>query len=240
MSWFEEPEKSVILRLYSYFRLKSKISVKYPVYASRNLKLSVGDHTRIHEHCIIKGNVQLGDDVRIGHHSVIKGNVKIESSLPEYTEVIGNVKIGKYCAISSYVIFQDEGHSMEYPCMQIKLYKDITEKDMERTSKGIEVGNDVWIGKRSTILSGVKIGHGAVIGAGSIVTKNVKPYEIVAGNPAKHIRYRFSKKIREFLLKEKWWDWNYYTILKNKEFFELNLNKAKTIPIWGGFYGRKK
>ena len=73
--------------------------------------------------------------------------------------------------------------------------------------KGPVIGNDVWIGHHAIILPSVsEIGHGAVIGAGSLVTKDVPPFAIYAGNPARLIRYRFSEKIVEELLKSQWWD----------------------------------
>lgn len=68
------------------------------------------------------------------------------------------------------------------------------------------IGNDVWIGYRAIIKAGVTIGTGAVIGAGSIVTKDVAPYSIVAGSPARHIRFRHEEHIRAALLQSKWWD----------------------------------
>ncbi|MGV2442242.1 CatB-related O-acetyltransferase, partial [Bacillus atrophaeus] len=72
----------------------------------------------------------------------------------------------------------------------------------------IVVGNDVWIGYQSCILSGVTIGNGAIIGAKSVVTKDVPPYSIVAGNPAKFIRYRFPQEIIDKLENLAWWDWD--------------------------------
>ena len=69
------------------------------------------------------------------------------------------------------------------------------------------IENDVWIGAKSTIMSGVKIHNGAVVGAGSVVTKDVPPYAIVAGNPAKIVKYRFNEKQIQSLLKISWWDW---------------------------------
>ena len=68
------------------------------------------------------------------------------------------------------------------------------------------VGNDVWIGQNVTILPGVHIGDGAIIGANSVVAKDVPPYSVVVGNPAEVKKYRFDEDTREFLLKLKWWD----------------------------------
>jgi serine acetyltransferase len=79
----------------------------------------------------------------------------------------------------------------------------------------IIIENDVWIGATATIMSGVKISNGAVIGAGSVVTKDVPPYAIVAGNPAKVVKYRFTEEQIEKLLSIAWWDWEEIKIRDN-------------------------
>jgi hypothetical protein len=71
----------------------------------------------------------------------------------------------------------------------------------------VVVGSDVWVGFEAVILSGIQIGHGAAVAARAMVTKNVEPYSIVGGNPAKHIRYRFDEPTREALLRIAWWEW---------------------------------
>jgi serine acetyltransferase len=77
------------------------------------------------------------------------------------------------------------------------------------TCKGdIIVENDVWIGAKSTIMSGVKISNGAIVAANSVVTKDVPPYSVVAGNPAKIVKYRFTEEQIHELLKISWWDWD--------------------------------
>ena len=73
--------------------------------------------------------------------------------------------------------------------------------------KKTKIGNDVWVGENAIILAGVNIGDGAIIGAGAVVTKDVPPYAIVVGVPAKIIKYRFSTDVIKKLLKIKWWDW---------------------------------
>lgn len=71
----------------------------------------------------------------------------------------------------------------------------------------VVVGSDVWVGFEAVIMSGVTIGHGAAVAARAMVTKDVEPYSIVGGNPARHIRYRFDEPTREALLRIAWWDW---------------------------------
>lgn len=69
------------------------------------------------------------------------------------------------------------------------------------------VGNDVWIGREATIMPGISIGDGAIIGAHSVVTRNVEPYAVVAGNPARRIRVRFAPEDVQRLMSSRWWDW---------------------------------
>lgn len=83
-----------------------------------------------------------------------------------------------------------------------------------------EIGNDVWIGEGATILGGVTIGDGACIAAGAVVTKDVPPYSIVGGVPAKQLKYRFTEEQREFLLKYKWWNKDFQWIKDNANLFE--------------------
>jgi acetyltransferase-like isoleucine patch superfamily enzyme len=78
-----------------------------------------------------------------------------------------------------------------------------------RRDHWVNIGHDVWIGHGVTILPGVTIGTGAVVGAGAVVSKDVEPYEIVGGVPARHIRWRFEKPEAEALQEIAWWDWDH-------------------------------
>ena len=95
-------------------------------------------------------------------------------------------------------------------------------------SKGdIKIGNDVWIGHSSIILSGVTIGNGAVIAAGSVVVKDVPPFSIVGGNPAKVIRFRFDSKTIAEIENSKWWNWSDSKIRENLESLLSHPNQSQ-------------
>lgn len=140
-----------------------------------------------------------------------------------YGQKQGSVlRIGKYCSIAGGVkIFLGDNHRLDwlstfpFPAFA----EDWPEVKGSREyfySKGdVVIGNDVWIGQESFILSGVTIGHGAVIGARAVVANNVGPYAIVVGNPAREIRKRFSDAIISELLEIAWWDWPVEVIRKN-------------------------
>ena len=120
------------------------------------------------------------------------------------------LKIGSFCSISAYVqIFLGGEHRSDWVTtspLSLMFENDIIE-DHCRSKGDVIIGNDVWICANTIVLSGVTIGDGAVIANGSIVTRDVEPYSIVAGNPAKVIKYRFSPEVIEQLLSICWWDW---------------------------------
>jgi acetyltransferase-like isoleucine patch superfamily enzyme len=129
-----------------------------------------------------------------------------------------NLTIGKFCSLAENSQIMLGG---EHPTDWVSSYPfyafwpDGNRYGMPRMQKGnIVIGNDVWVGRNALILSGVTIGDGAVIGAASLVTKDVPPYAIVGGVPAKVIKYRFPPEIISKLLKMKWWDWSYKKINK--------------------------
>lgn len=122
------------------------------------------------------------------------------------------ISIGKYCSIASDVTFITGGI---HPTDWVSLYpfrinwqlENCYKDGMPSTNGPIIIGNDVWISTGVTILSGVKVGNGAVIASNSLVTKDVPNYAIVAGVPAHHIKYRFSEEKIEQLEKIQWWHW---------------------------------
>jgi acetyltransferase-like isoleucine patch superfamily enzyme len=126
---------------------------------------------------------------------------------PKIYAEAGTVTIGKFCSIADGVTIYSGGEH-RYDWVSNYNFSEKMACESCTTSKGdVIIGNDVWIGDGALILSGVSIGDGAIIAARAVVTKDVQPYEIVGGNPAKHIRYRFSKAQIEKLLMIHWWEW---------------------------------
>lgn len=117
--------------------------------------------------------------------------------------------IGKFCSIADKVTIilggEHDTHKLSTYPFHILMNKAI-DGDWKTSKGNITIGNDVWIGYGTTILSGVTVGDGAIIGAQTLVSKDVEPYEIVVGNPQKHIRYRFNANDRKRLLKLAWWE----------------------------------
>lgn len=128
-----------------------------------------------------------------------------------YYDAGATLKIGNYCSIAPGVkILLGGEHHIEY----VTTYPFSLLLDEAKNlpgypySKGdVIIGNDVWIGQNAMILSGIHIEDGAVIAGGSVVTRDVLPYSVVAGNPARHIKFRFSQEVIEDLLSIAWWNW---------------------------------
>ena len=129
-----------------------------------------------------------------------------------YDNEIINTKIGSFCSIGNHVKIGGGEHPYSWVSTSPVFYKgrdSVKAKFSEFDRDEIRttfIGNDVWIGQNSLIKQGINIGHGAIIGMGSVVTKDVEPYSIVAGVPAKKIKLRFSEDLISKLIKSKWWD----------------------------------
>lgn len=149
-----------------------------------------------------------GVNVSVGKFTYGVGNIQLAHHLNSPP-----LKIGRFCSIAGNVkIFTGAYHRTDwmttYPfgTQHQDVFGNKIPPGFPHSNGGVTIGNDVWIGNSSTIMSGVNIGDGAIIAANSHVIKSVAPYEIVGGNPAKHIKFRFSQPIIEKLLHIKWWE----------------------------------
>ncbi len=122
------------------------------------------------------------------------------------------VRIGNFCSIAEGVVFIPGGNHRTdwvttWPARAVLDLPGAYEDGHPASRGDIAVGNDVWIARGATVMSGVSIGDGAVVGGMSVVTRDVPPYAVVAGNPAEVRRYRFEPDVIEALLSIAWWNW---------------------------------
>lgn len=166
---------------------------------------------------------ELADYSFVAHHAEISGStIGKRTSVGRYTK-IQKSDIGAYCSISwdvtigalSHPIDRISGHAFSF-----RKNFGIVDKDLIKNDARTVIGNDVWIGCGVIIRSGVQVGDGAVIGAGAVVLKDVEPYEVVAGVPAKRLRYRYENEIMERLKKIKWWEFSDDILKDNINLFQ--------------------
>ena len=153
-----------------------------------------------------------GKKTKIGYYSNL-----IDVTIGEYTYLgdhnsVCNVRIGSFCSIASFCSIGGGNHDYTRVSSSpvFEKGKNIFNKNLGNLPKTkqekIVIGNDVWIGENVFIKPGITIGNGAVIGAHAVITKNIPPYAIVAGCPAKIIKYRFDKEIIKKIEETRWWD----------------------------------
>lgn len=172
----------------------------------------------IHETAVVK-NSRMGAWTMVGQHSeVISSDLLDYSYLIKHVDVF-NAEIGKFANIAANVRINPVNHPMWRASLHHFTYRavahfmddnddDNNEVSNWRNSNRVIIGPDVWIGHGSIVMPGVSVGTGSVIGAGSVVTKNVPDYTIVAGNPAKMIRRRVTEDVEMALKRIAWWDWS--------------------------------
>ncbi|TZF85029.1 CatB-related O-acetyltransferase [Pedobacter sp. BS3] len=200
---------SVVYQEYKRYKLLKKYQQK---------KLKTGLRTQI-AHTAIGFNVYIGSDSslinsQIGDYSYINAHVSIK-----------NTTIGKFCSIGPGVKIELGNHPVHFVSSHPAFYANNKPFDTFAKNTCFEeyrqviIGNDVWIGENVLIPGGVNIGDGAVITAGAVVTKNVEPYAIVGGVPAKIIRYRFDERTRKIIHESKWWEKDEEWLRKNHLLF---------------------
>lgn len=190
-------------------------------------QLRVGNRVTFGERTVLKGNsfefgdyFWSGDDVSIAGH-----NAKFET--------------GKFCAVAGRVTFLlgRGNHRIQsispYPFRHLAPFDSVSWTryfDYETESETYcRMGHDIWIGTGSIVLPNVNIETGAIVSAGSVVTKDIPPYAIVGGNPAQIISFRFKQGLIQELLGLQWWDWPEEKILRNVALFTKNLSTRQTL-----------
>lgn len=168
-------------------------------------------------------------EAKLGRFSEVKERVQfIESELGDYSYIERHseaiyTSIGKFSAIASDVRL----NALEHPIERVSQHK-VTYRPNEyflnakldsvfrerRREARVEIGHDVWIGHGAIIMPGIKIGHGAVVAAGAVVTRDVEPYAIVAGIPARFLKWRFEPNISLRIITLSWWDWEHDRLAK--------------------------
>lgn len=189
----------------------------------RKDSLKIGYMSIIHNCTFGKYNV-IGDNVSLS-------NVKIsDMSYVVAGTSIKNTSIGKFCSIGpGCTIGLGKHPSSQFVSTHPAFFSPLKQAQISFVDESyfqefedIEIGNDVWIGANVTIVDNVKIGDGVIVAAGAVITKDVQPYAIVGGVPAKVIRYRFQKEEIDKLLDLKWWD-------KDLEYLKNNFQKFHSI-----------
>jgi acetyltransferase-like isoleucine patch superfamily enzyme len=150
---------------------------------------------------------------RVKDYSELRDSYLGEYSYVSQQSIVNKTNLGKFCSVAngcyiglwehntevsthSFYLYEHSGHF-------VKGYKSYDKDELETS-----IGNDVWIGANAVIIKGINIGDGAIVGASSVVTKDVPPFSIVVGNPARVIKYRYTQKEIDWLLRIKWWDFD--------------------------------
>ena len=165
------------------------------------------------DRCSFSGNIKIGYATTLGYNNLL----------------VGNITIGKYCQVGADVALHASNHPMNHMTTYINQNLFNGELKTLKQENKITIGNDVWIGHGVIVVGNVTIGNGAILAAGSVVTKDVKPYTVIAGVPAKEIKKRFSAAIIQEIEALQWWDKSEEELEKIKPLFFKNFSNRNSI-----------
>lgn len=186
------------------------------------------------ENVVIADFARVYDSILEENTRAERNNIIVNSRIGRYTyfgkdAYVNNADIGRFCSISWGVTIGPPQHEYNRVTSHEFLYSDrysLRPKEIQpaynQNPQKTIIGNDVWIGADVIIMNGIKVGDGAVIGANATVTKDIPPYAIVVGSPAKVVKFRFEHEIIEELRKIKWWDFSAEFIRENFQLFALD------------------
>nr|WP_255571239.1 CatB-related O-acetyltransferase [Halomarinibacterium sedimenti] len=165
------------------------------------------------DRCNFSGKIKIGYATTLGYNNFMHGDIEV----------------GKYCQLGADVSIHTTNHPISYLSTYVNKSLFNGELSQLKSVKKTVIGNDVWIGHNVNIMGGVTIGNGAIIAAGALVTKDVSPYTIVGGVPAKVIRKRFSESIIQEIEDLQWWNLSEEELLKIKPLFFKDFENKMTI-----------
>lgn len=193
---------------------------------------------------LIKGNVRFNQNTKFfGNNKIGNNSSVVNSEIGRFSYMgkrndMDNVVIGKFCSMSSDIRIISSTHPSSgfvstHPAFYSTLRQavntfsseDVFEEHITNNGRRLTIGNDVWVGQGVSFTGGIKVGNGAIIGAKALVTKDVPPYAIVGGIPAKIIRYRFTEDQIAFLESFRWWD-------KDDDWLKEHIDQMRSIDLF--------
>lgn len=181
---------------------------------SRGLQnVSFEGKNAVPDRCNFSGNIKIGYATTLGYNNLLGGHITI----------------GKYCQVGADVALHASNHPMNHMTTYINQNLFNGELKTLKQENKITIGNDVWIGHGVIVVGNVTIGNGAILAAGSVVTKDVKSYTVIAGVPAKEIKKRFSAAIIQEIEALQWWDKSEEELEKIKPLFFKNFSNRNSI-----------
>lgn len=193
----------------------------------------LSENPTVHELAMVRDS-KLGKWIEVGARTVI-----FESEMDDYSYVVQDSQIaystiGKFCSIASHARLNPGNHPLDRPALNHFTYRaaqfDLGEDDDGffdwRRASPVSLGHDVWIGHGATVMPGVSIGTGAAIGSGAVVTKDIPPFAVAVGVPARPIRSRFADEVTQDLMEIAWWDWSHDELKKAlQDFRQLGIEE---------------